>query len=120
MGLRLIRQTTRCTASSLNHHPPEIISESKMTSAALLDVAQRAAEASHEGIAEALLGSVQVMGRVHRAQDRVARHLCEEGPHQAREPVIADPPLHVVFGGHRWHTRPNPWRKATAETASKR
>jgi hypothetical protein len=65
--------------------------------AALLDVAWRATEASDQKIAQPHLGPGQVVGRIHRAKDVVARHLGVEGAHQAGKAVLANTCIDLLF-----------------------
>ena len=58
--------------------------------AALLDVAQRPAEAADEEIAQPLFGAREVVGRVQRPEDIVVWHLPVEGGDQAGETVLAN------------------------------
>lgn len=63
----------------------------------LLDVALRATETADEKLAEPLLGAFEVIRSIHWAEHRVVRHLCIKGSSQAREPLLADPRVNVVF-----------------------
>ena len=56
----------------------------------LLDVTLRAAEASDQKVAEPLLGAGKILGRIHRAQHIVGRHLFVERRDKTRETVVAD------------------------------
>jgi hypothetical protein len=65
---------------------------------ALLHVARGTAEPPNQEVAEALLSAGQIVARVHRPEQVILRHLRVEGPHEAREPLLADPSVHFFFG----------------------
>jgi hypothetical protein len=66
--------------------------------AALFDVAWRPAEAADEEVAQPRLGAHEILGRIHRAQHVVVRHLLVEGAHQPGEAVFADASVDLLFG----------------------
>ena len=61
--------------------------------AAGFDVGRRSAEAADQEVAQASLGSGQVVLGVHSGEDIVVRHAAVEGRHEALEAVFPD---HVV------------------------
>jgi hypothetical protein len=58
--------------------------------AAFLDVLGRAAEAEQQEVAQALLGSREIVGRIHGTENIVAGDLLIEGADEALETVVAD------------------------------
>ncbi len=62
---------------------------------ALLGVALRPAEASDQEVTKPLLGSGQVVGRIHGAKNRVAGNLAIERGDEAREALLAHKTVHV-------------------------
>jgi hypothetical protein len=64
---------------------------------ALVDVILRPAEAVDQESTQALLGAVEVVGRIHRPQHIVARNLRVERVYEAREAVRADARENLVF-----------------------
>jgi hypothetical protein len=57
-----------------------------------LDVARRTTKASDEKVSQALLGTLQIFRRVHRAEHIISRHLCIKR---------ADEPLEAFFANAR-------------------
>lgn len=60
--------------------------------AALLDITRRTAEAADEKIPQPLLGALQIVRRIHRAEHVITRHLCIKR---------ADEPLEAFFANAR-------------------
>ena len=63
--------------------------------AALLGVTLRTAEAPDQEVAQPLLGPRQVVGRIHRAKNRVTGNLAIEGGDEAGEALLANQAVHV-------------------------
>jgi 16S rRNA (adenine1518-N6/adenine1519-N6)-dimethyltransferase len=57
---------------------------------ALFDVALRSAESKDQKVAQPLFGAVQIIWRIHAAQNIVMRYLAVKGTHQPRETVFPD------------------------------
>ena len=75
-----------------------VVADAKLGMAALLDVALRAAESVHQKIPQPLLRTRQIVRRIHRSEDLVARNLRIERAHQTLEAVLANLPVHFAFG----------------------
>ena len=69
--------------------------------AALLDVALRSAKAADQKIFQPLLGAMQILFRVHRAKNVVARNLLVERRDQPLEAFLADLPVDIAVRNHR-------------------
>lgn len=69
--------------------------ESRVT--ALLDVSLRTTESPDEEVAQSRLGPVEVVLRIHGAQNGVRRHAAVEARHDAREPPFTDGRVNVVI-----------------------
>ena len=65
--------------------------------AALLGVARRAPKAEDEEIPQTLLCGCKVVLLVHRAEDRVRRHLSVERADRAVESILADCGVDIAF-----------------------
>lgn len=64
----------------------------------LLDVARRPAEATDEEITQPLLGAREVVGRIHRSEDVVARNLCVKRADQTLETLLANAFIDLFVG----------------------
>ena len=65
--------------------------------AALFDVRRRPAESVNEKIPKPLLGTFEIVGRIHRSEDVVRGHLAIERLYQALESVLADGGVNFFF-----------------------
>ena len=66
--------------------------------AALFNIGWRSAETADQKQAHAAFRACEVLARIHRAQNAIARHLPVERGDQAVEPALANFPIHVFFG----------------------
>src|SRR6185437_4769855 len=78
--------------------------------ASLHDVGGRSAEASDEEHAEAVLGTFEIVGWIHGAEDGVAWDLAIKGGDQFCEAFVADESVYIFFrhcdnGNSRWILR---------------
>lgn len=61
------------------------------------DVAWRSTESPDQEIAQPLLGSGEVVGRIHRPEDVIRRNLTIERRYQALKAVFSDDGVELVF-----------------------
>jgi hypothetical protein len=64
---------------------------------ALFDVARRTTEAPDEKVAQPLFRAGKVVCWIHRAENRIRRHLRVERAHETREPILADEAINLAF-----------------------
>ena len=65
--------------------------------AALLDVSLWPAESADQEFLQPLFRARQIVGRIHRPEDVVARHLRVERPNQPCEAFLADLPVNLTL-----------------------
>jgi hypothetical protein len=65
-----------------------------------LYITLRPAESEDEEIAQSLLGALEIVLRIHRAEDTVPGNLPIERPHEASKPILTDERIHFLVVDH--------------------
>lgn len=66
--------------------------------AALLDIAWRTTETADQKVAQPLLSAGKIVGRVHRPENVIRRHLRIEGANEAGKAFFADTHIDLILG----------------------
>src|SRR5262245_41184529 len=77
--------------------------------APLLDISLRSAEAADEKVLQPLFRASQIIGRIHRAENVVARHLGVKRPDQPLEAVFTNLLVDLSLGNHRYPSMITRW-----------